>query len=80
MQVNTAAKDYANNFLTFQGKPVSVVKDQVDAVRTAHPDVEIFLYDGAGHAFANPDRPSYVAAAAALAGERSLAFLKKNLA
>ena len=55
-------------------------KDQIDAVRTAHPDVEIFLYDGAGHAFANPDRPSYVAAAAALADERSLAFLKKNLA
>ncbi len=35
MQVNTAAKDYANNFLTFQGKPVSVVKDQVDAVTSA---------------------------------------------
>lgn len=31
MQVNTAAKDYANNYLTFKGKPVSVVKDQVDA-------------------------------------------------
>ena len=31
----------------------------MDAVRTAHPDVEIYLYDGAGHAFANPDRPSY---------------------
>jgi hypothetical protein len=27
-QVNTTAKDYANNFLTFQGKPVSAVKDQ----------------------------------------------------
>lgn len=55
-------------------------KDQVDAVRTAHPDVEIYLYDGAGHAFANPDRPSYNAAAAALADARSLAFLKANLA
>ena len=58
----------------------SIGKDQVDAVRTAHPDVELFLYDGAGHAFANPDRPSYNAAAAKLADERSLAFLKKNLA
>ena len=54
--------------------------DQVDAVRKAHPDVEIFLYEGAGHAFANPDRPSYKAEAAALADERSLEFLKKNLA
>jgi carboxymethylenebutenolidase len=55
-------------------------KDQVDAVRTAHPDVEIYLYGGAGHAFANPDRPSYVADAAKLADARSLEFLKKNLA
>ena len=55
-------------------------KDQVDAVREAHPDVEIYLYEGAGHAFANPDRPSYIEAAAKLADERSLAFLKKNLA
>jgi len=54
--------------------------DQIDAVRTAHPDVEIFLYPGVGHAFANPDRPSYNAEAAALAHQRSLAFLKTNLA
>jgi carboxymethylenebutenolidase len=55
-------------------------KDQVDAVRTAHPEVEIFLYEGVGHAFANPDRPSYNAAATKLADARSLEFLKKNLA
>jgi carboxymethylenebutenolidase len=55
-------------------------KDQIDAVRTAHPDVEIYVYEGAGHAFANPDRPSYVAEAAKLARERSLAFLKANIA
>jgi carboxymethylenebutenolidase len=55
-------------------------KDQVDAVREAHPEVEIYLYEGAGHAFANPDRPSYNAQAAALADERSMAFLRKNLA
>jgi carboxymethylenebutenolidase len=55
-------------------------KDQIDAVRSAHPEVEIFLYDGAPHAFANPDRSSYVADAAKLADERSLEFLKANLA
>jgi carboxymethylenebutenolidase len=55
-------------------------KDQIDAVRTAHPEVEIHLYEGAGHAFANPDRPSYVEAAARLARERTLAFLKANIA
>ncbi len=54
--------------------------DQIEAVRGEHPDVEICLYDGVGHAFANPDRPSYNAAAAARAHTRSLAFLKKHLA
>jgi len=42
--------------------------------------VEIHQYDGVGHAFANPDRPSYNAAAAKLADARSLEFLKANLA
>jgi carboxymethylenebutenolidase len=55
-------------------------KDQIDAVRTAHPDVEIYLYEGVGHAFANPDRPSYNAEAAMLADERTLEFFKRNLA
>jgi carboxymethylenebutenolidase len=66
--------------LHFGASDNHIGKDQVDAVHAAHPEVEIFLYDGVGHAFANPDRPSYDAAAATLAGERSLAFLKKNLA
>ena len=38
------------------------------------------MYEGAGHAFANEARPSYVAEAAKLARERSLAFLKGNIA
>ena len=54
--------------------------DQIEAVRTAHPEVEIYLYDGVGHAFANPDRPSYNGEAAKLADARSLAFFKDNLA
>jgi carboxymethylenebutenolidase len=66
--------------LHFGAEDTHIGSDQVDAVRTAHPGVEIFLYDGVGHAFANPDRPSYNAAAAKLAHTRSLAFLKKNLA
>jgi carboxymethylenebutenolidase len=55
-------------------------KDQIDAVRSAHPEVEIDIYEGAVHAFANPDRPSYNASAAKLADQRSLQFLKKHLA
>jgi carboxymethylenebutenolidase len=66
--------------LHFGANDDHIGKDQVDAVRIAHPDVEIYLYEGAGHAFANPDRPSYVAEAAKLADARTLEFLKKNLA
>jgi carboxymethylenebutenolidase len=55
-------------------------KDQVDAVRAAHPEVEIFLYDGVGHAFANPDRESYDEGAAMIARERTLEFLKTHTA
>jgi carboxymethylenebutenolidase len=66
--------------LHFGGADDHIGKDQIDAVRTAHPEVEIFVYEGVGHAFANPDRPSYNAVAAKLADERTLAFLKENLA
>jgi carboxymethylenebutenolidase len=54
-------------------------KDQIDAVRAAHPQVEILIYEGAGHAFANEDRPSYVPEAAKLAHQRSLEFLKAHI-
>jgi carboxymethylenebutenolidase len=66
--------------LHFGASDDHIGSDQIEAVRAAHPDVEIYLYDGVGHAFANPDRPSYSAEAAKLADERSLEFLKANLA
>jgi carboxymethylenebutenolidase len=50
-----------------------------EAVHSAHPEVEIFWYD-AGHAFICDARPSYNAAAAKEARERTLAFFKKHLA
>jgi carboxymethylenebutenolidase len=66
--------------LHFGAEDTHIGSDQIEAVRAAHPEVEIYLYDGVGHAFANPDRPSYDVGAAALARERSLAFLKAKLA
>ena len=55
--------------------------DQVEAVRSAHPDVQVFVYDGAGHAFNRDPHPdAYHPASAKLARERTLAFLKQNLA
>ncbi len=66
--------------LHFGASDDHIGKDQVDAVRVAHPEVEIFVYESAGHAFANEARASYVPSAATLARQRSLEFLKAHLA
>jgi len=66
--------------LHFGADDSHIGKDQVDAVREAHPEVEIFLYDGVGHAFANPDRESYDEGATRIARERTLEFLKTHTA
>jgi carboxymethylenebutenolidase len=50
-----------------------------ESVHAANPEVEIYQYE-AGHAFnRDADPKAYVAAAAELARERSVSFLKKNL-
>ena len=55
--------------------------DQVDAVRNAHPHIQVFVYPDAGHAFnRDPDPNSFSPDAAKLARERTLAFFKQNLA
>ncbi|HUB30260.1 MAG TPA: dienelactone hydrolase family protein [Terracidiphilus sp.] len=54
--------------------------EQVEKVHTAHPEVEIHWYEGAGHGFNCDMRASYNANAAALSRTRALSFLKKNLA
>jgi carboxymethylenebutenolidase len=66
--------------LHFGASDDHIGKDQVDAVRDAHPEVEIFIYEGAGHAFANEARSSFVASAATLARQRSLEYLKTHIA
>jgi carboxymethylenebutenolidase len=66
--------------LHFGANDDHIGKDQIDAVRQAHPEVEIYLYEGAGHAFANPARSSYVVAQAKIADVRSLEFLKNKIA
>ena len=51
----------------------------VDAIRAARKEVEIFVYMGAGHGFGCNERGSYVAQDAVLAQERTLAFFAKHL-
>jgi carboxymethylenebutenolidase len=51
----------------------------IDTIRAAHPEMEIFVYDGAGHGFGCSERGSYNAGATALAQDRTLAFLQHAL-
>lgn len=56
-------------------------EDQIGPVRDAHPEVEIYMYEGAGHAFnRDADPASFRPEAARLARERTVAFLKGNIA
>lgn len=75
-----AEKPNAPVMLHFGADDHHIPRNEVESkVGTVHPEVPIFFYEGAGHAFNNDDRPSYNAAAAQLARERSLDFLKKHL-
>jgi carboxymethylenebutenolidase len=62
----------------FGSQDTHIPAADVEKVHSAHPEVEIFWYD-AGHAFNCEPRPSYNAAAAKEARQRSLEFLKKHL-
>ena len=51
----------------------------IDALSAAGKFVDAYYYDGVGHAFFNDTRPSYDPAAASLAWDRTLAFLRDAL-
>ncbi|RYJ03283.1 MAG: dienelactone hydrolase family protein [Acetobacteraceae bacterium] len=65
--------------LHFGETDASIPMADVEAIRAAQPGVEIFVYQGAGHGFGCEERGSYVAADAAKAQERTLAFFARHL-
>lgn len=58
-----------------QGIPM----ENVDMTRNAKPDVEVHVYDGAGHGFICDHRVSYHPDATKAAGERTMAFFRQHL-
>lgn len=58
----------------------SIPPAEVERLEAAHPQGIFYVYDGAGHGFNCDLRPSYDAAAAALARRRTLDFLASRLA
>jgi carboxymethylenebutenolidase len=66
--------------LHFGAEDTHIGPEQIEAVREAHPEVTIYVYEGAEHGFNCDARGSYNADAAKLARARSLEFLKANIA
>lgn len=62
-----------------QGIPPSEANKQRDALKEHHKTAEIYVYEGAGHAFNNDTREAYRPEAAKLAWERTLAWFAKYL-
>lgn len=56
-----------------------IPEDTVAAIRAGRPQGIFFIYDEAGHGFNCDERHEYHAASAALALERSLAFLREHV-
>ncbi len=65
--------------LHFGSEDAGIPLTMVDAVRDAHPDVEIHVYQGAGHGFNCDQRADYDPAAFALARERTMAHFAEHL-
>ena len=62
-----------------QGIPVAQVKEFEAALQRAGENATIHVYEGAGHAFANPSGQNYQEQAAKDAWDKTLAFLAKHL-
>lgn len=62
------------------GIPVAPLEDAMKAIRDAGRHAELFVYEGAPHAFFNETRDTYHEAAAKLAWQRILDFYGKSLA
>jgi carboxymethylenebutenolidase len=59
-------------------EPQSNVDDLEESLRRAGRPVTFYRYSGAGHWFFEPDRSAYNQAAASLAWDRTLAFLRRS--
>jgi carboxymethylenebutenolidase len=65
--------------LHFGEKDQGIPLENVDKIRAAKSDVDIFVYDGAGHGFVCDERASYSEEATNQARARTLDFFASNL-
>lgn len=80
----TGPVDFSNSRAAYLGhfaendeyEPPSNVDELEETLRRAGRPVTFYRYPGTGHWFFEPDRPAYNQAAASLAWDRPLAFLR----
>ena len=77
---NRDATPKAPVLLHFGAEDHGIPLADVEAVKAAHPDIPVHVYEGAGHGFSCDARASFDPAAHAKALERTLAFLRSHLA
>jgi carboxymethylenebutenolidase len=65
--------------LHFGSTDKSIPLSDVEAIRAARPEVEVFVYEGAGHGFGCEERSDYSPKDSALARQRSLEFFARHL-
>ncbi len=65
--------------LHFGADDAHIPMSDVEAIRAAHPEVPVYVYQGAGHGFNCDERASYNEPAAKQAWERTLGFLGEHL-
>jgi len=64
--------------LHFGSEDHGIPMDAVEKIRTAHPDVKIYVYEGVGHGFNSDRRTDYNPEAAKLAKQRTLELFRAN--
>ncbi len=62
----------------FGAKDAHIGPEEIEKIRSAHPEVPLFLYD-AGHGFNCDQRKDFEPQSASLAHQRTLEFLRKQL-
>ena len=65
--------------LHFGANDSHIGPEQIEAVREAHPEVEICIYEGAQHGFNCDARAAFHPEQARIARERTLSFLKTHM-
>ncbi len=76
---NAGEKPKCPVMLHFGATDPSIPLGDIETIKQQRPEIEVHVYDGAGHAFSNSDRPNYHQPSAQIAGKRTQDFLAKHM-